>query len=84
MFVGKKSLLYYGCFVAKFGGAPGIIFTQRYQKCPSILFIVWMYIEYVYMYIYRYSKFSPTILWDSKFNVKLGVGEQNFQITLCT
>ena len=34
------------------------------------------------MYIPTYidnKKLSPTFLWVSKFDVKLGVGEQNFQ-----
>ena len=49
------------------------------QKCPSIFFILCGYIDDVYIYLYTELKLSPTFLWVSKFDVKLGFGEHNFQ-----
>ena len=58
-------------------GWDGVGWTE-YQKRPSIFFILCGYIDHVYVYLYN-QKLSPTFLWVSKFDVKLGVGEHNFQ-----
>ena len=50
-------------------------------QCSS--YFVGIYIRYISTYIDN-KKLYPTILWVSKFDVKLGVGEQNFKITLGT
>ena len=42
------------------------------------LYFVGIYTMYMYACIYS-QKLSPTFLWVSKFDVKLGVGEHNFQ-----
>ena len=55
-----------------------------YQKCPSIFsYCVRLYNMYICTYRDN-KKFSPAFLWVSKFDVKFGVGEHHFEITLCT
>ena len=54
------------------------------QKCPLIFFIFCGYIDKVYIYLYTKKKLSPTFLWVSKFDVKLGVVIKNFKFTAGT
>ena len=54
--------------------------TDGNQKCPLIFFIFCGYIDKVYIYLYTKKKLSPTFLWVSKFDVKLGVLVKNFKI----
>ena len=65
---------------AEFDGTDGTGWTG-YQKCPLIFFIFCGYIDKVYIYLYTKKKLSPTFLWVSKFDVKLGVVIKNFKIT---
>ena len=44
-----------------------------HQKCPLKFFKLCEYLELVYIYLYTKLKLSPTLLWVSKFHVKLGV-----------
>ena len=44
-------------------------------QCSS--YFVGIYLRYIPTYIDN-KKLSPTFLWVSKFDVKLGVGEHNF------
>ena len=48
------------------------------EKCPLKFFIFCGYVDYVYIYLYTKLKLSPTFLWVSKFDVKLGVGVKLF------
>ena len=50
------------------------------EKCPLNFFILCGYLEHVYIYLYTKWKLSPTFLWVSKFDVKLGVWVKNFKI----
>ena len=44
-----------------------------YQKCPSIIFILCRGIKIVYIFTYTCTQnLSPTFLWVSNFDVKLG------------
>ena len=47
------------------------------QKCPSIIFILFGYIEYMPTYLYTYSKIVTNILIG--FKIKLGDRGQKFQ-----
>ena len=49
------------------------------QKCPLIFFILCTQIDKVYIYLYTKKKLSPTFLWVSKFDVKLGVEVKIFK-----
>ena len=49
-----------------------------YQNCPLNFFILCVYIDKVYTYLYTKYKLSPTFLCVSKFDVKLGVGVKFF------
>ena len=51
------------------------------QKCSSMFFILCTILEHVYIYLTKYIKLSPTFLWVSKFDVKLGVGVKFFKFT---
>ena len=53
----------------------------EYQKCPLKIFILCRYIDKVYTYLYTKLKLSPTLLWVSKFDVKLGVWVKIFKFT---
>ena len=46
------------------------------EKCPLNFFILYGYIDYVYICLYTKWKLSPTFSWDSKFDVKLGWGSK--------
>ena len=51
-----------------------------YQKCPFISsYSVGIYIRYIPTYTCN-KNLSPTFLWVSKFDVKLGVWVKNFKI----
>ena len=65
------------------GGTGGTGWTDGtgYQKCLLIFFIFCGYIDKVYIYLYTKKKLSPTFLWVSKFDVKLGVVIKNFKFT---
>ena len=55
----------------------------EYQKCPLIFFILCKYKENVYIPFYiDTKKMSPTFVWVSKFDVKLGVGVKVFKFTV--
>ena len=62
-------------------GRMGRVGRTEYQKGPLILFIFCGYIDKVYIYLYTKKKLSPTFLWVSKFDVKLGVVIKNFKFT---
>ena len=49
------------------------------QMDPSTLYFVGILLRYIPTYTCN-KKMSPTILWVLKFDVKLGVGDQNFKI----
>ena len=51
----------------------------RSRKVPLNFFELCGHLELVYIYLYTKQKLSPTFLWVSKFDVKLGVGEYNFR-----
>ena len=51
------------------------------EKCPLIIFKFCGYIDKIYIYLYTKKKLSPTFLWVSKFDVKLGVVIKNFKFT---
>ena len=53
----------------------------EYQKCPSMFYILSGYIDKVYTYITCNKKLSPTSLWVSKFDIKLGVVIKKFKFT---
>ena len=55
--------------------------TDGHQKCPLNFFILCGYIDKIYIYLYTKLKLSPTFLWVSKFDVKLGVVIKNFKFT---
>ena len=66
------------CFIY---GWMGWMDGMGYQKCPSTFFILWVYIDHIYITSYICSQnFSPTSLWVSKFDVKLGVMIKIFKI----
>ena len=62
-------------------GTDGLDGWDGDQKCPLIFFIFCGYIDTIYFYLYTKRKLSPTFLWVSKFDVKLGVVIQNFKFT---
>ena len=45
---------------------------MEYQKCPSNFFILCVYIEYVYTYLYIYSKIVTNILMGVKISCQVG------------
>ena len=50
----------------------------------NFLHTLYAYIRYIYTYLYTKKKLSPTFLWVSKFDVKLGVVIKNFKFTAGT
>ena len=66
---------------AEFTDGMGWMEWTEYQKCPLIFFILCTHIDKVYIYLYTKKKLSPTFLWVSKFDVKLGVVIINFKFT---
>ena len=45
----------------------------------KILHTMWVYRLSIYLLIHEKKKLSPTFLWVSKFDIKLGVGEHDFR-----
>ena len=50
----------------------------------NFFFILCTHIDKIYIYLYTKKKLSPTLLWVSKFDVKLGVVIKNFKFTAGT
>ena len=64
------------------GRKDGWMDETGYQKCPSMFFVLCGNVEHVYIYTcIRKKKLSPTFLWVSKFDVKLGVGFKILKFT---
>ena len=45
----------------------------------NVLHSLWVYRTFIYLLICIFKKLSPTFVWVSKFDVKLGVGEHHFR-----
>ena len=70
--------------VSQVDGVDGMIWDWVSNVYFNFLYTLWVYKSCnVYLYIYS-QKLSPTFLWISKFDVKLGCLDFIFKITICT
>ena len=60
-------------------GWDGLMGWTEYQKYPSIILILFEYIEHVYTYLDIYSKIVTNILMGFKISCQVGGRGQKFQ-----